>query len=237
MFDTILDEPPLPKGPLEIDEDFQADNSCEFYVKQFKGKIKKLDEVLSSYKRWYNQFIGSSLNKNPFELSNEEIYSVGLYAWDLGIGGVRQDNFYYNLNLMLRERKPDTMEKMKGYLYFLQKALSKLPNLDKIVYRGVPDTNIVQKHYTHGTKVYWTSYSSTTTNLDQAQSFAGKTGVVFKIKVFTGKDIKDYSPFPDEDEVLLSPNMDLLVTSDLYDKDGTQFVELTQAKPGPKFVF
>jgi len=238
MIETLPDEPPLPKGPLEIEEDFHPNYSCEYYVKQLKGsKMKKLDDVLSSYKRWFESFVVSAKCTNPYELSTEEMFSVGLYAWDLGIASVRQDNFYYNLNVMLRERKPETLDTLKGYLYFLQKALSKLPNLDKIVYRGVPDTNIVQKHYTHGTKVYWTSYSSTTTNLDQAQSFAGPTGVVFKIKVFTGKDIKDYSPFPDEDEVLLSPNMDLLVTSNLYDKDGTQYVELTQAKPGPKFVF
>jgi len=95
----------------------------------------------------------------------------------------------------------------------------------------------VETHYQRHTQVHWTSYSSTTTNIETAAGFAGVNGVIMKISVFTGKAVKDYSAFPDEQEVLLSPNMDLVVVTDIYSHQQYNQVDLTQTKPGPKFVF
>jgi len=126
-----------------------------------------------------------------------------------------------------------------GYLYHFQHALAKIPSTPPgtVVYRGIDNSKIIAQHYTFGRKVHWRAYSSTTSNLTKASDFAGDNGVVLKMTVSTGKSIKDYSQFPTEDEILLSPNMELVVSRAMY-VDGLQrFVELTQILSGSTFVF
>ena len=50
-------------------------------------------------------------------------------------------------------------------------------------------------------------------------------GVVFKIQIFSGRDVNAYSSIPTEDEILLSPNH---VTSEACDVDGYTVIDLVQ---------
>ena len=59
-------------------------------------------------------------------------------AYTFDNGKNRSSNVYYALNAALRNQKqdPDAFEVWTGYLYFLLRALRKLPKYEGLVYRG-----------------------------------------------------------------------------------------------------
>ena len=58
-----------------------------------------------------------------------------------------------------------------------------------------------------GRPIQWGAFSSTTTDVDASRSFTDQTcGVIFKITVMTGRSINEFSFFPTEGEILLTPN-------------------------------
>lgn len=148
-----------------------------------------------------------------------------------------QNNLYFLLNQALRNRKvnPDAFRKWQGYLYFLMRALKKLPEFEGMVYRGGNagiDQDTIHQHYTPGRPIQWSAFSSTSLNIGTTKSFIKKDkGMLFKIKVLTGRDIGPYSFLPKENEILLTPNTRFVVTSAVYkDEDGYSCVELAESK-------
>jgi hypothetical protein len=148
----------------------------------------------------------------------------------------RDDNVYYALNKALRERKTSVhpFKHWQGFLYFLMRALDKLPRFQGTVYRGGNaglDQATVRREYTVGRPIQWAAFSSSTKDMAAAKRFVKKDlGVLFKLTVVSGRDIVAYSYFPKENEILLSPNTRLTVASKLYvDEDGFACIDLTEA--------
>jgi len=187
---------------------------------------------------WYSK-IKLTPNFNPQNLSENEIMAIALYTVDLRIPKDSTKNIYYQLNTMLRHREPQLMKKWRGYLYYLQSALSKLPTKHGSVYRGILGEREMFRTYTFGRKIHWTSFTSTTTNLERAKTFAAPDGIVVCLKIMTGKYIGNYSYYPREEEILLSPNMSFLVNEELNRKDdGMWYVGLVQEDPEAEvFIF
>jgi hypothetical protein len=69
-----------------------------------------------------------------------------------------------------------------------------------------------------------------------AKEFASTKGIILKLSIHNGKSISSYSPFPTENEILLSPNMKFIVTLESYIEDGYQCVDLLQVTDNT-FVF
>eukprot|EP00667_Euglena_gracilis_P001964 EG_transcript_1961 len=98
----------------------------------------------------------------------------------------------------------------RDYLYHLDRAISVLPAFVGITYRGVrvlmpPDC------YALGKKVTWQAFSSTTRSAPRTVPFLEKDGnqlkgSVFVLRIWRGRDITDFSAFPEEQEVLLGLN-------------------------------
>ena len=89
------------------------------------------------------------------------------------------------------------------------------------------------RQYQKRRPIQWGAFTSTATGIDQAHQFAGDpaTGVVFRIRVLTGKDICALSFFDTENEVLLGPAHRFIVTSDTggyADERGYTTIELQQ---------
>jgi hypothetical protein len=98
-------------------------------------------------------------------------------------------------------------------------------------YRGYPDKKLALSHYQLGAPIQWGAFTSTSTNVDAAKSFTDRTtGVVFKITVLSGRDIRRYSFFGVEEEILLSPNHRFTVTSAPYELDGFTMIDMLQMK-------
>ena len=92
------------------------------------------------------------------------------------------------------------------------------------------------EQYKKGRPVQWGAFSSTTTDFIAARGFTDKhKGVIFKIDLLTGRSVNDYSFFPAEDEILLTPNHRFTVTSKPYELDGYTMVDLCETQ-GEAFV-
>ena len=218
----------------ELLDGFQPKKSCKEYVTELAHEpgMAKLPHIVQECATWLESFIAQNINPN--NLTEDEIFAVGLYTWDLGFNGEREENFYFNLNKVLQERNPQNqleLHKWAGYLYFLQSALDKIPDKEIIVFRRIPSDSDITKYYKKGTPVYWSGYYSASTSFEKAKEFAYPDGVVMKMTVYNGKSIRDYASFPVEDEILLSPNMKFQLASDKDDSQGRlRVVELIQQR-------
>ena len=79
------------------------------------------------------------------------------------------------------------------------------------VYRGI---NNVQVKLAVGKTVVFKEFTSTTKSHSVARGFAGSSGVLFEISGWqTGADVAKFSPYPDEEEILLAPYQTFRVTA------------------------
>ena len=152
------------------------------------------------------------------------------FTFDNGLD--KDAKIYYALNKALRNRKTSVQpfKQWQGFLYFLMRALDKLPRVQCTVYRGGLDQCTVRREYTLGRPVQWAAFSSTSTDAAAAKRFVEKdVGVLMRLKVVSGCDIAAYSYFPKENEILLGPNTRFVVASELYmDEDGFACMDLTE---------
>lgn len=110
----------------------------------------------------------------------------------------------------------DQLDAVTPYLTFALSALRKLPNFEGTVYRGNKSSDVVGREYKTGREIFWSGFTSTTTSLNVAMQFAGESGVIFKIKVNSGKAISAFSAVNSENEVLLHPNSCLIVSEAIH---------------------
>ena len=131
---------------------------------------------------------------------------------------------YPTFNSALRERPPGALfDAWTPFLWHLMAVLRSLPDIQRTVYRGI-DTNDPRYQgppladYKMSSKIHWSGFSSTTVKPRVARDgFAGVGGVVFVMQVHNAKDIQPFSWFgTGEGELLLSPNMEFLVTKEQY---------------------
>jgi hypothetical protein len=122
------------------------------------------------------------------------------------------------------------MDAILGYTYYIHSALRKLPNYKGVVYRGNRTVGIVKKEYYAGCIIFWSGFTSTTVDINVAQTFAGQDGVVFRINVSNGKVIAALSVLGGEKEVLLLPNAGLVVSKEMHTElaDGKQYLDLVE---------
>eukprot|EP00927_Polykrikos_kofoidii_P039990 TRINITY_DN3426_c0_g1_i5.p1 TRINITY_DN3426_c0_g1~~TRINITY_DN3426_c0_g1_i5.p1 ORF type:complete len:1325 (+),score=170.48 TRINITY_DN3426_c0_g1_i5:106-4080(+) len=177
-----------------------------------------------------------------------ELFAIILYTFDLalicpeGWNGDKMGCFYCELNTLLQSRDISKLAKLKGYLYFLIKALRKLSPWKGTVYRGI-DVNgvhILGPNYSEGRKVHFSGMSSAAPALDVAKGFAGEDGVILRMKIRTGRDIRQYSAIPNESEILLLPNIGLIVTEEMHFDDaiGANVIDLVESSEAVQtFVF
>lgn len=104
----------------------------------------------------------------------------------------------------------------------------KLPDYKGTVFRGSnnPDT---AKPYRKATEVFWSAFSSTSSDREVAKQFSGDSGVIFHIEVLKAKSIAAFSAHPAEAEVLLPPNASLFVIQEAHPgADGITEVNLME---------
>ena len=93
------------------------------------------------------------------------------------------------------------------------------------------DYDRLRKDYSLGRPVQWGAFSSTSQNEGVSKRFINKAkGVLFKLTVVSGALVSEYSLFPMEGEVLLSPNTRFTVSRELYtDEEGYACIDLLEA--------
>ena len=111
------------------------------------------------------------------------------------------------------------------------------------LYRGIDAEGVrkfkVKQNYAMGKSIHWSAMSSATPSFETASEFAGAGGIVLRVKVLSGKDICEFSAIPSEDEVLLMPNLRLIVTSDPipHATTGVELIDMCEKRDDDAFVF
>ncbi len=165
-------------------------------------------------------------------LTDDEALAIAAYSCDTGVKDTKC-NIYFILNEVLREKDPPKVERMKPLLTYLISGLTTLPPVKATVYRGIPSTSmkVIEEKYGGGVNVQWSGFTSTTKQIERAKKFAKENGIIFRIKILTGRSIQYYSFVPSEEEILLSPNCQLFVIAPVHlEGDGFHYVDLTELK-------
>ncbi|CAF4877296.1 unnamed protein product, partial [Rotaria magnacalcarata] len=139
---------------------------------------------------------------SPGELSIDEAASITLYSMEWQ----PQDKcLYHVLNKTLRNENRQKLTPWFLFLKLILTALGHLPSMARTVYRGVKKD--IRHEYPEGRTLVWWGFSSCTSKLSVLQNelFLGRTGprTFFTIECDSGKDIRKYSCYQAEDEILL----------------------------------
>ena len=161
------------------------------------------------------------INDLPEELTVEDAAALALYTFDYGSKGYESNPFRL-LNKNLIGRNTEGLLRIRGLLYLVMTAMRKLPRYTgKTLYRGVRQgAKINQGNYIEGKIVTWSAFSSTSPDLGTTKAFLAKnssdgkaSGTLFVIENAWGYDLKKFSLFPNEDEILLEPERQFKVKS------------------------
>jgi hypothetical protein len=166
----------------------------------------------------------------PDGLTIDESASIMLYS----MGWKPLDQcLYVALNDTLRSPDRDKLEPWFLYLKLFLTALSCLPSTPRHVYRGVKLD--LSAKYQSGHTIVWWGFSSCTTSINVLQSelFLGKTGTrtMFSIDCDSGKDIRQHSYYPKEDEILLLAATQFKVIGCLDQGNGLHTIQLKETQP------
>lgn len=199
-------------------------------------KVPEIDQILKDVEDKVAE-LRHDLNIQDLvrNLDNDELASIVIYTHDLhNPAGKKEGNFYFEENQDLRKRgaeaRVQALETWGPHVAPALSGLQKLPDYAGDVFRGFGDLEEILRQYQQGRKIQWGAWSSTTVDKDTAKQFAGKTGIVLKITVFSGKEINKLSFFGDEGEILLTPSHKFIVQSQPYDEDGFKFVDMLEIR-------
>ena len=128
----------------------------------------------------------------------------------------KRGNLFKEVNVdlrMLSTLKGTDHESLKAvwapFMKIMLSAMQKLPKVTEYkFYRGRPESwTDIRALYPAGREVVWAGFTSCSKSLDQAAYLASwDQGCVLELTLFNVYDISGFSFFPDEQEVLLSPN-------------------------------
>jgi hypothetical protein len=176
----------------------------------------------------------------PVPLDEDFLAALAAYTHDLQ-QPEKRGNVYYELNQMLRERgtakRALLMKTWAVYMYYMMVGLGRLPDFKGVCWRGYNHGTraTITSEYTVGRPIQWGAFTSVSTDKSAAKMFAPDSRVIFKITVTSGRDINPYSFFPQEGEILLSPNHRFVVSSAPYEEEDFTFIDLVQTA-GNTFV-
>jgi len=126
----------------------------------------------------------------------------------------RETSLYYALNLALRNQMRHVVRPWRDYVWLLLHALRELPpSTEVFVFRGCKTTPAdLGLELTKGFEFTWSAFTSTATTQGVMQTFVGqddgpRTLMTIKMTEQVGRDVRDFSVSPGENEILYPPNL------------------------------
>ena len=149
-------------------------------------------------------------------LTRDESAAVFLYTMEAG-----EQSFYRVLNKILRDEDRNKSKKWFSYLKLFDTALKKLSTKRCNLWRGV--SGDLSKYFHEGDVITWWSITSCSLSAKEAEKFLNpnENSTLFMIEAVNGKDISDYTIYPNEKEIVL--------------RSGTQFCVKSNALKHGKF--
>lgn len=163
-------------------------------------------------------------------LTPNELASIKLYSMDWEPS---DKSFYAILNKTLRSENRQQLKPWFSYLRLVLTALAQLSSSHRTVFRGVKMD--LRAEYPEDSTFIWWGFTSCTSSVKVLENdqFLGKNGVrtLFTIECHSGKDIRKYSFYRDEDEILLLPGRQFKVVSCLDSGNNLYMVHLKEIEP------
>jgi hypothetical protein len=167
-------------------------------------------------------------------LTKDESASVMLFTMEWY---PKEKAFYYILNEALRSEKKQEIKPFFLYLKLVFTALSKLPSINHVVYRGV-NSDITDNYSKGSAFVSWEflTCAMSMKSLENEETF-GKTGerTLFTIQCRSGKDIKGHSFEESKDQILLLPGRPFQVVSCLNAGDDLNIIQMDELESSYSF--
>ncbi|CAF3904202.1 unnamed protein product [Adineta steineri] len=158
-------------------------------------------------------------NRHSGLLTHDESAAIYIYSMP--------SSFFSSLNNILRAENRHALKPWFAYLKLLMTALKKLPSTKTVVWRGV--FGDVGSVFANNNIDIWWDVNSTSMDLKIVQPFLGESGTLFAIEAICGKDISQFSAFPEEQEVILIPGTYVrLKTEALIYRDSLFIVHLDE---------
>jgi hypothetical protein len=161
-----------------------------------------------------------------YGISMHGAHAMALYTYDLF--DMQEGNFYFEENMDMRRwhganvfERSEILDAWKPHVTWMLQAMSLLPNFDGYVYRTRVLTPVeLGDEYWEGRVVGFAAFTSTTCCEEVASLMARGIGVeasvVMRIRTFSGKDISRWSFHPEEQEMVLRPNLRFVVAAPQY---------------------
>ena len=146
-------------------------------------------------------------------LTRDESAALYLYTMEWG-----DESFYRVLNRALRLEDRSLLKPWFPFLKLFDTTLNKLPSLNKVIWRGV--RHDVSKELKENQELTWWSINSCSLSVNVVKDFLDQNSTLFLIEAVNGKEVSNYTNYPNEDEVLLSSGTKLRVVSDTLDHIG-----------------
>jgi hypothetical protein len=134
--------------------------------------------------------------------------------------------FFSKFNDMLREEKRDSLKPWFAFLKLFMSALEKLPSLAGTVWRAA-SSDVGSFSLDDDSKTWW-SVNSCSIATDVVELYLGEMGTLFAITTIHGKNISEYSAYPEEQEVILMPGIRLCLKSKSLNYNRLMIVHLEE---------
>ena len=142
--------------------------------------------------------------------------SAAIYLYTMPI------KFFSSLNKSLRAKDRSALKPWFAFLKLFMNGLQKLPSSQIKVWRGVAGD--IGTFPNENEDTIWWSVNSSSIVLNVVQMFLSETSTLFAIDAIHGKNISEYSSFPEEQEVLLMPGTRVRVKSKSTHLKGSFFI-------------
>ena len=156
-------------------------------------------------------------------MSADEIIALILYTME---SAPREESLYFLMNAALRGKDRSSVKEWCDYIWLLLHAMRRIPQpTERSVYRGfkIEPGSTLKPELTKGADVTWSAFSSTASTVDVMSTFLGKEGerimYIIELTEPIARDVKPFSLFPAENELLVPPNFSFEIVS-IFDTGG-----------------
>lgn len=162
--------------------------------------IEPLDTLVTGIRQMV-QAVMERCEKLIGSLSLDEAASIMLFSME---AEPKEYCFYRTLNKVLQNEDLLQREPWRNYIQLLMRSLSKLPSMEnETLYLGIAGHTNYQ--YSQGMMFTWKQFSFCATSRKNLEDVLGATGprTIFSVNSRSGRNIRAYSCFPVNDEILL----------------------------------
>ena len=195
--------------------------SCATFIKLAHEKARKVARGAGP---------GSEL---PLHMSAAIVFYTIEAIEDQSEGG-RKKSPYYLLNEALRAKSRDEVKLWSDYIWLLLNALKLLPAApEPMVFRGMKRAHVeLDDDYSKEGEPVFHGFTSTATTIGVMKEFVGDDGprtiMTITLKPNIGRDVRAFSLFENENEVLLPPNVRIQVEDTFDAGHGLTMVQCKQ---------